>query len=113
MAASEATQNSLRLRKVTGALGEDDSAVRIMEDNQACLAMASNPSSSNKTKHVDVRYHLVRDCVARGEVSLEYVSTVDVLADGMTKPLAATKFLLFRAGLGVVDIGAPCRRAGE
>lgn len=106
VAASEAVKDSIWLRRLAGDLGEDASAVTLGEDNQACIAMASNPASSTRTKHVDVCYHLVRDYVERGEVKLRYVPTGDMPADGLTKPLPASTFIIFRTGLGVREVGA-------
>lgn len=76
----------------------------LWEDNQACLAWASNPVSSKKTKHVDVRCHLSRDSVARGEVVMEYMSTAEMVSDGLTKSLPALVFQAFRKALGVRDV---------
>lgn len=103
MAAAEATKVSMWLRRVVGSIGEDGGPVTLHEDNQACIAMASNASSSERTKHVDICYHFVRDCVGRGQVELVYVPTDKQLADGLTKALALDKFLSFREGLGVKD----------
>jgi len=50
---------------------------------------------------VDVRFRLVRDNVARGEVFLEYAPTQEMLADGLTKALDEPAFLKFRETLGV------------
>jgi len=105
VAASEAVKDSLWLRRVADALGENGGPVTIGEDNQACLAMAANPMSSCKTKHVDIRYHLVRDYVRRGEVALEYVPTEDMAADGFTKALTGEAFTKFRVALGVREVG--------
>jgi len=82
-------------------MGEDSSPVTLKEDNQASLALATNGAFSAKSKHVDVRCHLVRDNVTRGEVFLEYAPTEEMLADGFTMALEGPAFLKFRQGLGV------------
>lgn len=104
VAASEAVKDSLWLRRVASLPREYDGAVVVGEDNQACLAWASNPVSSNKTKHMDVRFHLVRDSVARGEVRMVFVPTAEMVADGLTKALPGPAFLAFRKALGVRDL---------
>lgn len=104
VAASDAVKESQWLRKVVSTLKEDSSPVRLGEDNQACLAIAGNTTSSPNTKHVDVRLHHVKDAVAKGEVILEYVPTGEMPADGFTKALARPAFKAFRLALGVRDV---------
>jgi hypothetical protein len=63
---------------------------------------ASNPTSERRTKHIDVRYHLIRHYVETGEIDLEYISGIENPADIFTKPLGRVKFELFRESLGLV-----------
>ena len=56
-------------------------------DNQACLTIAKDPEHHGRTKAIDVKYHHVRDLIARGVVTLEYVPIEHMLADGLTKAL--------------------------
>ena len=55
--------------------------------NEGAEALAKNPSHHARTKHIHARYHFIRECVDSGEVSLVHVSTKDMLADMLTKPL--------------------------
>ena len=106
VAAAMATKEALWLRKLLSALGVDGGAVPMGEDNQACLALVNNPEATGRTKHVDVAYHMVRDYVARGEVTFYFLPSVDMPADGLTKPLPAPAFILFRRFIGVgSDLG--------
>jgi hypothetical protein len=66
--------------------------VPLLSDNQACIRIAQDPTSHNRTKHIDVRYHYIRQLATYGKVSIDYVSTESMLADILTKPLAATAF---------------------
>ena len=59
----------------------------IWDDNQGCIAMTKNPVMHKRTKHIDIRYHFVREAVARNEIKLEYVPTADQAADLLTKAL--------------------------
>ncbi|KAG4036076.1 hypothetical protein PC123_g28356 [Phytophthora cactorum] len=79
----------------------NDEAVKIYEDNQGSIALAKNPEFHKRTKHIDIRYHFVREKVEDGQVVLQYVSTTDMLADIMTKPIPATQFGALRNKLGI------------
>ena len=59
----------------------------IFEDNQGCIALSANPVFHKRTKHIDIRYHFIRERVASGEVELRYVPTAEQLADLLTKGL--------------------------
>lgn len=61
-------------------------------DSQPALKLIKNPEVHRRTKHIDVKYHLVRDYYTKGEFKLEYVDTSNQLADYLTKALARTQF---------------------
>ena len=50
--------------------------------------MAQNPEHHARTKHIDIQYHFVRNCVDDGKLELKYCPTEDMVADGLTKTLA-------------------------
>ena len=56
----------------------------------------------DKSNHIEVRYHFIRDMVQKGAVKLKYVPTEEQVADVLTKALARVKFEYFRDKLGVV-----------
>ena len=58
---------------------------KIFEDNEGAIFLAKNQQVSMRTKHIDVRYHFVRDLVESKFLTLEYVPTEDNYADIMTK----------------------------
>jgi len=59
-----------------------------MKDNQRAIALAHNSEYHARTKHIDVQYHFVRECVEMSKVKLIYCSTEEMVADAFTKPLA-------------------------
>ena len=56
-------------------------------DNQSAIVLAHNPEHHARTKHIDIQYHFVRNCVEDGTTRLEYCPTEDMVADGLTKAL--------------------------
>lgn len=56
-------------------------------DNQGALALAKNPVHPTRSKHIDIKHHYIRETIALGIVWLEHVSTSDMAADFLTKPL--------------------------
>ena len=63
----------------------------ICVDNEGAMKLADNPQFHNRTKHIDIRYHFVRDTLAAGEITLRYLPTADTVADILTKPLPRDK----------------------
>ena len=54
--------------------------------------MSKNPVFHDKSKHIEIKYHYIRDMVQRGAVKLQYVVTNEQIDDVLTKPLARVKF---------------------
>jgi hypothetical protein len=66
--------------------------IQVYEDNQGAIAMINNPTSHSRAKHIDIKYHFIRDLVNLKLIKLKYISTKDQLADILTKPLDSTIF---------------------
>ena len=65
----------------------EQTAVLIYEDNQAAIKLAANPTHHQRTKHIDVRYHFLRDLVSDSRIRLQYMESKLMIADALTKPL--------------------------
>ena len=65
--------------------------------------MLENPVFHDKSKHIEIKYHSIRDMVHRGAVNLQYVASDDQIADVLMNPLARVKFEYFREKLGVCE----------
>ena len=78
IAASMATCEAIWLRKLLVALfGQKVETTVIHCDNQSCIKLFENPVFHDRSKHIDIRYHFIRDCVQRGIVQLQYIPTDD------------------------------------
>ena len=103
VALCSATQEAIWLRRLLGELGWDqEKPTKIYEDNQGTIAMSKNPVNHSRTKHIDIKYHFVRDAVQNNIIELEYCQTEKMLADIMTKPLARGQFEMLRAKMGIL-----------
>jgi hypothetical protein len=86
-------------------LGRELEVVELKVDNKSALALTRNPVFHERSKHIDLRYHFIQNCLAEGTVSATYINTVDQLADILTKVLGRVKFQELRARIGMVQIG--------
>ena len=69
------------------------------EDNKGATDLAKNPLSSSNSKHIDVRYHFLRELVGKGDLSVKYLKTDEQHADILTKAMVGvfretSRFLL-------------------
>ena len=82
----------------------------IYTNSQSAIALAHNPEHHARTKHIDIQYHFVRNCVENGTVRLEYCPTEDMVADGLTKALGPErhKKLTRMMGMGVWKRSEDC-----
>ena len=73
-------------------------------DNQGSIFLSVNPVIDRRTKHIEVRYHFIREQVELGSTEIFYVATADQLADALTKnvPLAIQSKFVQEIGLAYV-----------
>ncbi len=71
-------------------------------DNNGARALAKNDAAyHSRTKHIDIKFHYVREAVQERKISMIYVPTNENIADILTKALARPKFEPFTTALGV------------
>ena len=88
MAACAAAQESLWLLQLLKEFGTLFTVpITIYEDNKACLDYSKNPTSHQRTKHISVRYHFIRDLITAKTIQLLAIPSADNIADIFTKPL--------------------------
>jgi hypothetical protein len=93
----------LWMRQTLRDYGYKLSKVPLLCDNESSIRMVDNPVEHNHTKHIDIRYHFLRDHQQRGDIEIDYVSTKEQLADIFTKPLDEKTFTKLRNELNIID----------
>lgn len=102
MAATAAACQAIWLRKLlTQITGRIIGPVTLFIDNKSALDLAKNPVFHGRSKHIDIRYHFIRECVEKGEIIVKHVRTDEQRADLLTKALSTVKFERMRKLLGV------------
>ena len=74
---------------------EREGVIALKGDKQSAIALTNNPVLHSRTKHIDFQHHFIRNEVTEGRIDLIYVSTEQMVADGLTKPLTHVKFFSF------------------
>ena len=106
MGQSEAAQEAVWARSMLSELGEQmTDPIPVFGDNQGAIALAKNPIDHKRTRHINVSYHFVRELIANGILTLTYLPTNEMVADGLTKALTPAKFAGFIGMLGLKDDG--------
>ncbi|WVZ85247.1 hypothetical protein U9M48_032194 [Paspalum notatum var. saurae] len=77
--------------------------IPLLCDNESAVKLTNNPVQHSRTKHIDIRHHIIRDHVAKGDILLRNVGTKEQLADIFTKPLDESNFCRLRGELNVLD----------
>ena len=102
IAASEATKEAVWIGRLLEELCQPEIyPIPLHCDNQGSIALAKNPENHQRTKHIDVWYHYIREKEEDGTIAIDYLPTEDMLADGLTKPLTPAKMKIFVKQLGL------------
>ncbi|GLC47151.1 hypothetical protein PLESTB_000600200 [Pleodorina starrii] len=101
VAASEAAKEALWLRQLLSDLGYALNPTQMKCDSQCALKVVKNPVITERSKHIAVRYHSVREFVASGAITMIDCRTSEMVADCLTKPLPFESFRKHREAMGV------------
>jgi hypothetical protein len=106
IAATEAAKQALWLRTLLSELtATKPMTVTLFVDNNSAIALMKNPVFHGRSKHIDIKYHFIRECVECGQILVRRVCTNEQKADALTKPLTAVKPAVMIHLLGVRDKG--------
>lgn len=101
MALCEAAKDAIYLRNLLCEITGKLDCIDIYNDNQSAQKLASNPVFHDRSKHIDIRYHFLRNAVSENMINLKYMSTEEMVADILTKPLQNVKNSKFVNYLGL------------
>jgi hypothetical protein len=102
IAGAHAAKEAIWLRQLLTELGQDMSFPTTLHvDNQSAIAIARNPEFHKRTKHIDVRYHYLRQVIDNGSLQLKYTPTQEQVADVFTKGLPPASHIKFTGCMGV------------
>ncbi|GBE88168.1 Retrovirus-related Pol polyprotein from transposon TNT 1-94 [Sparassis crispa] len=102
MAGAHGTKEAVWLRAFLSEIGQvQKGPTPLLIDNQSAIALSKNAAFHERTKHIAVRYHFIREKYDSGEIEPEYVPTGNQVADVLTKGLPREKHEKFSAGMGL------------
>ena len=91
-------------RLIADILGTKETPVKLLMDNMSAIALSRNPVHHDRSKHIDTKFHFIRECIEEGKVEVEHVGTQEQLANIFTKSLGRIKFVELRSALGVEEV---------
>nr|GEZ09260.1 ribonuclease H-like domain, reverse transcriptase, RNA-dependent DNA polymerase [Tanacetum cinerariifolium] len=103
--ATAASTQALWLKRLLSKLTHSEKKkVTIKVDNKSAIALMKNPVFHERSKHIDTKYHFIRECVEREDIQVEFISGEYKKADILTKALPKIKFLTMRELIGLKDL---------
>ena len=107
IAQTHAAKEAIWLRTFINEIrGGEKGPLTIMGDNQGAIALAKDNKFHSRTKHIDLRYHFIREAVDEKKIAMKYIPTSDNVADIFTKALVKPKFKEFVELLGLGEMKA-------
>ena len=101
MSLSDCSRQVAWIKMLLEEIGYKLGPLPICSDNQGAIFISSNPVTERRSKHIDIRYHYIRELIEDKKVKVFYISTDENPADLFTKNLGRIKFLKFRGMLGL------------
>jgi hypothetical protein len=104
-AVTAACQGVWLARLLTDMIRAESGAPELLVDNQSVIVLSKNLVFHERSKHIDVRYHYIHECIDEGRIIIDYTTTEKELTDILTKALGRVRFLELRDRINVKDVG--------
>ncbi|KAG5899309.1 hypothetical protein JTB14_029262 [Gonioctena quinquepunctata] len=105
VAASEGTKEVIWLIRLLNEFAQHSEYIPTLRvDNASAIKLAKNPEFHKRSKHIEMRYHFVREKYQEGVIKIEHIDGQKQIADIMTKPLPRIRFEILRNLLGVIRL---------
>jgi hypothetical protein len=105
IAAAAATCQSVWLAWLLAeVMGDEVAAPLLKVDNQSTISLIKNPVHHDRSKHIDVKYHYIRECAEKKLTEVMSVGTAEQLGDIFTKSLGRTRFQELRSKIGMCSL---------
>lgn len=104
IAATTAACQGIWLARLIGELQDKEPSCAILKvDNKSAINLCKNPVLHDRSKHIDTRFHFIRECVEQKKMEVEHICSEEQLADILTKPLGRIRFQELKNKLGLVQ----------
>ena len=104
VAATSASCQAVWLRRILKDISHtENDPTPIFYDNTSAIALSKNHVFHKKSKHIDTRFHFIRELVNNGDIALQFCGSRDQLVDIFTKPLGKSVFDFQRQHLGIIS----------
>jgi len=103
MALSDCSRQMVWYKSLLTEIGFEMEPLPIAGDNQGAIFLSQNAVVEKRSKHIDIRYHFIRQCVREKKVEIFFIEGSRNPADLFTKNLPAEKFCTFKAFLGLFE----------
>jgi hypothetical protein len=92
------------MRLLTDLTGAESGAPELCIDNQSTITLCRNPVFHDKSKHIDVHYHYIHECIEEEQIIVTYTSTTEQLTDILTKAMGHVCFQELNSKIGILQV---------
>jgi hypothetical protein len=103
MAMTDAANQAIWYRGFLQELGYSvDNPIPIHRDNKGAIDLALNPVTGRRSKHIDIKHHVIHEYIDKGQIALICTPTAEMVADGFTKALSRTLLIHHNSSMGFI-----------
>jgi hypothetical protein len=108
IAAATATCQGVWLARLLADMLDGKASTPVLRvDKKSAISLIKNPVHHDRTKHIEVKYHYVRECAEKGLIDVQFIGTAEQLGDMLTKALGRLKYDELRGKIGLTKFSSP------